>query len=87
MESPTRRTWLATHISDSLPKLVKSTTANEVLLDLGTNTQPSEPKHKHAQRKLARLAACATPVRPMACAGQTGGTGQTGGQSRSGRWL
>jgi hypothetical protein len=23
--------------------------------------------HQHAQRKLARLAACATPVRPMAC--------------------
>jgi hypothetical protein len=43
--------------------------------------------HQHAQRKLARLAACATPVRPMACAGQTGDTGQTGGQSRSGRWL
>jgi hypothetical protein len=42
--------------------------------------------HKHAHQKLARLAACATPVRPMACAGQTGDTGQTGGQSRSGRW-
>jgi hypothetical protein len=24
--------------------------------------------HQHAQRKLAQLAACATPVRPMACA-------------------
>jgi hypothetical protein len=35
--------------------------------------------HQHAQRKLARLAACATPVKTMACAGQTGGTGQTGG--------
>jgi hypothetical protein len=35
--------------------------------------------HQHAQRKLARLAACATPVRPMACAGHTGDTGQTGG--------
>jgi hypothetical protein len=31
--------------------------------------------HKDVQRKLARLAACATPVRPMACAGQTGDTG------------
>jgi hypothetical protein len=39
--------------------------------------------HQHAQRKLARLAACATLVRPMACAGQTGDTGQTGGQRRS----
>jgi hypothetical protein len=29
--------------------------------------------HQHAQRKLARLAACAAPVRPMAYAGQTGG--------------
>jgi hypothetical protein len=43
--------------------------------------------HKHAPRKLTRLAVCATPVRPMACAGQTGETSQTGGQSRSGRWL
>jgi hypothetical protein len=25
--------------------------------------------HQHAQQKLARLAACAAPVRPMACAG------------------
>jgi hypothetical protein len=43
--------------------------------------------HQHTQRKLARLAACATPVRPMACAGQTDDTGQTNGQSRSGWWL
>jgi hypothetical protein len=35
--------------------------------------------HQHAQQKLARLAACAALVRPMACAGQTGDTGQTGG--------
>jgi hypothetical protein len=39
--------------------------------------------HQQAQRKLTRLAACATPVRPMACAGQTGGrTSQAGGYSR-----
>jgi hypothetical protein len=38
--------------------------------------------HEHTQKKLALLAACATPVRPMACAAQTGDTGQTGGQSR-----
>jgi hypothetical protein len=43
--------------------------------------------HQHAQRKLARLAVCAAPVRPMTCAGQTGDTGQTGGLCRSGRWL
>jgi hypothetical protein len=43
--------------------------------------------HQHAQRKFARLAACAAPVTPMAYAGQTGDTGQTGGQCRSGRWL
>jgi hypothetical protein len=43
--------------------------------------------HEHTQWKLARLSACATPVRSMACAGQTGDTGQTSGQSRSGRWL
>jgi hypothetical protein len=32
--------------------------------------------HHHTQRKLARFAACATTVRPMACAGQTGDTGR-----------
>jgi hypothetical protein len=38
--------------------------------------------HQHAQEKLARLATCATPVRPMACAGQTGDrAGQVGGYS------
>jgi hypothetical protein len=36
---------------------------------------------EHTQWKLAQLAACATPVRPMAC------VGQTGGRSRSGQWL
>jgi hypothetical protein len=41
--------------------------------------------HQHTQQKLTRLAACATPVRPMPCTGQTGDTGQTGGQSRSDR--
>jgi hypothetical protein len=35
--------------------------------------------HQHTQRKLARLVACATPVRPMACTGQIGG--QPGGYS------
>jgi hypothetical protein len=35
--------------------------------------------HQHAQQKLARLAACAAPVRPMACAGQR--AGQVGGYS------
>jgi hypothetical protein len=35
--------------------------------------------HQNTQRKLARLAACAAPVRPMACASQTGDTIQTGG--------
>jgi hypothetical protein len=54
--------------------------ATEVLLDIGTNKQPSEPKtHQHTQWKLARLAACAAPVRPIACAGQTG-------KKRSDRW-
>jgi hypothetical protein len=43
--------------------------------------------HQHTQWKLARLAACATPVRPMTRAGQTGDIGQTNGQSWSGRWL
>jgi hypothetical protein len=33
--------------------------------------------HQHTQWKLARLATCAAPVRPMDCAGQTGDTGQT----------
>jgi hypothetical protein len=42
-----------------------------VPLDLGTNTQPNQT-HQHAQRKLARLAAYAATVIPMACTGQTG---------------
>jgi hypothetical protein len=48
-------------------------TTTGVLLILGTNKQPYKPKpHQHAQRKLARLAVSATPVRSMACTGQTG---------------
>jgi hypothetical protein len=35
--------------------------------------------HQPALWKLARLAACATPVRPMACAGQTGGQSRSAG--------
>jgi hypothetical protein len=52
-----------------------------VLLILGTNKQPSKPKHTNTQRKLARLAAYTAPVKLMACAGQTGDTGQAGGYS------
>jgi hypothetical protein len=37
-----------------------------VQLILGTNKQPSEPKLTNTQLKLARLADCATPVRPVA---------------------
>jgi hypothetical protein len=37
--------------------------------------------HLHAHLKLARLAACATPIRQMARAKHTGDTGQTGGQA------
>jgi hypothetical protein len=44
-----------------------------VLLILGTNKQPSKPKHTNIQRKLARLAAYTAPVKLMACTGQTGG--------------
>jgi hypothetical protein len=36
--------------------------------------------HQHAQRKTEQHAVCATPVRPIASASQTGDTGQTGGQ-------
>jgi hypothetical protein len=73
METPTRRTRLPTHVSDSLTKLGQDHAATKVLLDLETNKKTSRTKtHQHAQRKLARLAACAAPVRPMACAGQTG---------------
>jgi hypothetical protein len=64
-------------------------TATEVLLDLGTNKQPSEPKHTNTHSGnlhdllpvLHRSDRWHAPVRPMACAGQTGG------QSWSGRWL
>jgi hypothetical protein len=54
--------------------------ATGVLLDLGTNKQPSVPKtHQHAQRKLAQLAACAAPVRPMTPVRPVDRAGQVGG--------
>jgi hypothetical protein len=64
--------------------------ATGVLLDLGTNKQPSEPKHTNTHSGnlhgllpvLHQTDRWPTLVRPMACAGQTGDTGQTGGQSR-----
>jgi hypothetical protein len=56
--------------------------ATRVLLDEGTNKQPSEPRtHQHAQRKLARLAACAAPVRPVTPVGPVNKAGQAGGYS------
>jgi hypothetical protein len=70
------------HVYNSSTQLGKDHVATRLLLVLGTNTQPSEPKLTKAYKQiLARLAAYATPVRPMAYAGQTGG------QCRSGRWL
>jgi hypothetical protein len=71
METPTRRTQLPTHISDSTTQVGQDHKATGVLLILGTNKQPQAKTHQHAQRKLARLVASAAPVRPMACAGQT----------------
>jgi hypothetical protein len=55
--------------------------ATEVLLDLGTNTQPSEPKHTNTHSGnlhgllpvLYRSDRCPTPVRPVDSAGQAGG--------------
>jgi hypothetical protein len=55
--------------------------ATEVLLDLGTNKQPSEPKHTNTQRKLARLASCAAPVRPVRPVRPVDSAGQAGGYS------
>jgi hypothetical protein len=64
------RLWITTQVG-------QAHAATEVLLDLGTNKEPSEPKHTNTHGgNLHGLL-----VRPMACAGQTGG------QSRSGRWL
>jgi hypothetical protein len=58
----------------------------EVLLDLGTNTQPFEPKHTNTHSGnlhgllsvLHRSDRWPAPVRPMAYAGQTGDTCLTG---------
>jgi hypothetical protein len=55
--------------------------ATEVLLDLGTNKQPSEPKHTNTHSEnlhgllpvLHRLDRWPAPVRPVDSAGQTGG--------------
>jgi hypothetical protein len=75
------------HVSNSTTQVGQDHVVTRVLLVLGTNTQPPESNTPNAHRKSARLAACATPIRTMACASQTGDTGQTGGQGRSGWWL
>jgi hypothetical protein len=54
---------------------------------LGTNTQASEPKLTNTHSENLHGLLPATPVRPMACADQTGDISQTGGKSWSGRWL
>jgi hypothetical protein len=61
------------HVSGSTTQVGQDHIATRVLMVLGTNTQPFEPSTPNTQRKFARLVACATPVRPLACAGQTGG--------------
>jgi hypothetical protein len=88
MGTPTRRTRLPAHVSDSLPKLVKSTQPlKSLLLDLGTNTQPSEQKHTithsrnlqgllpvlHRSDRWLALVRLVAPVRPVDRAGQVGG--------------
>jgi hypothetical protein len=46
--------------------------ATEVLLDLGTNKQPSEPKHR-SNLAAPEFLQMVTPVRPVDSAGQAGG--------------
>jgi hypothetical protein len=81
IEAPTRWTRLPTHVSDSYPSWPRPRSHWSATDPRNQQTILQAKTHQHAQRKRARLAASATPVRPMAC------TGQTGGQSRSGRWL
>jgi hypothetical protein len=87
METPTRRTRLPTHISNSLTKLGQVHAATEVLLDLGTNKQPPEPKHTnmhsgnlhglrpvlHQSDRWPAPVRPVTPFRPVDRAGQAGG--------------
>jgi hypothetical protein len=87
MEIPTRRTRLPTPVSDSLPKLAKPNAATEVLLDLGTNKQPSESIHTnthngnlhgllpvlHRSDRWPAPVRPVTPVRPVDNAGQAVG--------------
>jgi hypothetical protein len=66
-------------------------TATEVLLNLGTNNQPSEPKHTNTHSGnvhgllpvLHRSDWWPAPVWPVSPESRSG----LGGQSRSGRWL
>jgi hypothetical protein len=85
MKTPTKRTRLPRHDSDSLPKLAKPMSG--VPLNLGTNTQPSEPKHTntrsrnlhsslpmpHRSDRWSAPVRPVTPVRPVDSAGQAGG--------------
>ena len=87
MRTPTRRTRLPTHVSDPTTQVGQDHAATGVLLVLGTNTQPSEPKlTKPHSRNLHGLLPVlhrsdrwpapvrpVTPVRPVDSAGQVGG--------------
>jgi hypothetical protein len=59
-----------------IPKLVKTTQPLEYYWSYEPTT--TETLDQNAQRKTTQPAVCATPVRPMAPAGQTGGHCQSG---------
>jgi hypothetical protein len=81
METPTRRTRLPTHVSDSTTQVGQDHVATGVVLILGTNKQPSEPKltNTHSGNLhgllpvLHRTDRWPTSVRSMDRAGQAGG--------------
>ena len=87
MRTPTRRTRLPTHVSDPTTQVGQDHAATGVLLVLGTNTQPSEPKltkpHSgnlngllpvlHRSDRWPAPVRPVTPVRPVDRAGQAGG--------------
>jgi hypothetical protein len=66
-------------ISDLTTQIGQDHVVTGVLLVLGTNTQPSEPNTRNTQRKSTRFATYATPIRLMACSGQTSRQGTSGG--------
>jgi hypothetical protein len=79
MKTPTRRTRLPTHVSDSLPSWPSPRSHWSATGPRNQHTTFRAKTDQHAQRKLARLATCAAPVRPVTPVRPVDSAGQAGG--------